>query len=240
MLRVDHLRKVYGGFEAVADLSFALRGGTVTGFFGPNGAGKTTTMRCLAGLIPPTAGDIRIGGSVVDTTSPDVKRRVMFVPDDPPLFDDLTVVDHLRLIRRLYADPSERPTRGQTDRRIGAWLEEFHLSDKHAALGGDLSRGMRQKLAVAMAAAADPDAILLDEPLTGLDPPSIRRLLDRVRSWADAGKIVLVSSHLLAMVRDVCTDALFIHRGRLRYAGPVDRSDADELQRRFEALTSDG
>lgn len=215
VIHVRDLRKIYDRFLAVDGVSFSLTAGTVCGFVGPNGAGKTTTMRCLAGLIPATEGRIDLGGRTVNTTDPDIKRRVVYVPDDPPLFDDLSVIDHFRLIARLYQTPN-------AESKTEALLDDFDLREKSDSSGSALSRGMRQKLAIGCAALADPEVMLLDEPLTGLDPPGIRHLLAAIGRWAEQGKTILISSHLLAMIQGVCTHVMVMADGRLRFFGSQD------------------
>jgi ABC-2 type transport system ATP-binding protein len=211
-IEVENLRKVYDRFLAVDGVSFSLSAGSVCGFVGPNGAGKTTTMRCLAGLIPATQGRITIDGRPVSTTDAEVKRRVVYVPDDPPLFDDLSVLDHFRMIARLYRIEDARLKTQQL-------LEDFELTHKIHSAGSALSRGMRQKLAIGCAVLANPDALLLDEPLTGLDPSGIRHLLSGIQKWADQGKTILISSHLLAMIQDVCTHVMVARAGKVRFFG---------------------
>ncbi|MEM9827900.1 MAG: ABC transporter ATP-binding protein [Planctomycetota bacterium] len=212
MIQANRFSKVYDGFQAVNTLSFELPRGAVCGFVGPNGAGKTTTMRCLAGLLEASDGELHIGNFLVQSHDLDVKRRVVYVPDDPPLFDDLSVGDHLELIASIYQT-------GQRSLPVETWVADFSLAQKWDARGSALSRGMRQKLAILCALVADPDVLLLDEPMTGLDPPAIRQLLQVVGEIAAAGKTVLISSHLLAMIADICTHFLFLSEGQRRFFG---------------------
>lgn len=226
MIEVSGLRKLYEEYLAVDGVSFSLGPGQVCGLVGPNGAGKTTTMRCLAGLIPATDGMLRVAGCELSGDLIELKRRLAYVPDDPPLFDDLSVSDHLDFIGRLYrvSDHRAKATR---------LLQEFDLIDKHDCGATTLSRGMRQKLAICCAYLYDPEVILLDEPMTGLDPPGIRILLDSVRKRAGRGATVIISSHLLAMIEDVCTDLMVMQRGRVDYFGA-----AEELRGRFPQTRS--
>jgi ABC-2 type transport system ATP-binding protein len=212
MIDCHQLRKVFKEELAVDGVSFELAAGEICGLLGKNGAGKTTTMRCLAGLIPATAGDIRVAGCDVSGDLIELKRRVAFVPDDPPLFDDLTVGEHLDLIGRLYRVPNY-PARARM------LLEQFELDNKYHAGATTLSRGMRQKLAICCAYLFEPEVLLLDEPLTGLDPPGIRTLLASVREAASRGVAVVISSHLLAMIEDVCSHWLVLDRGQVRFFG---------------------
>lgn len=226
MIEISGFRKLYDDYLAVDDLNFSLEPGQVCGLVGPNGAGKTTTLRCLAGLIPATAGRLHVAGCDLSGDLLELKRRLAYVPDDPPLFDDLSVGGHLDFIGRLYR-VENYPAKAL------ALLHQFDLIDKCDAGATTLSRGMRQKLAICCAYMYDPSVLLLDEPLTGLDPPGIRVLLDSVRKRAAAGTTVIISSHLLAMIEDVCTHLLVMQDGRNQYFGP-----ADELLRQFPQTRS--
>lgn len=219
MLRCTELRKLYEDHLAVDGVSFSLQPGNIGGLVGPNGAGKTTTMRCLAGLIPATGGDLSVAGYDLSKGGAaaliELKRRLAYVPDDPPLFDDLTVGQHLEFIGRIYDVPDHRV-------RANELLDYFQLSDKINAGATTLSRGMRQKLAICCAYLYEPTVLLLDEPMTGLDPPGIRRLLESIKERAAAGATVIISSHLLAMIQDVCTHLLVMQHGKLQYFGDVE------------------
>ncbi|TWT50784.1 ABC-type transporter ATP-binding protein EcsA [Rubripirellula amarantea] len=215
MIEVRGLRKLYDDYLAVDDVSFTLDRGSICGLVGPNGAGKTTTMRCLAGLIQATEGDLMVAGCDAVRDSIELKRRLAYVPDDPPLFDDLSVLQHLHFIGRVYRVDDYA---GKADRL----LDQFHLTSKANAGATTLSRGMRQKLAIACAYIHDPQVLLLDEPMTGLDPPGIRTLLDSIREQAQRGTTVILSSHLLGMIEEVCTEVLMLGAGRVRYFGSVE------------------
>lgn len=212
MIHVENFSKRYGDMLAVDRLSFRAAPGEVIGLIGPNGAGKTTTLRALAGILAPSAGRLEIAGIDVVARPVEAKRRLAYVPDDPPEFSDLTVGEHLAFYASVY---------GVVDatRRAEPLLDAFQLEFKRGALARDLSRGMRQKLALCCALLHDPDALLLDEPMTGLDPPAIRQLKRAVHARAAAGAAVIISSHLLAMVEDICTALLILDKGRLQFAG---------------------
>ena len=226
MIDVCGLRKVYEDHLAVDGLTFSLAPGQVCGLVGPNGAGKTTTLRSLAGLIRPTAGKISVAGCDPERDEIELKRRVAYVPDDPPLFDDLSVQAHLELIGRVYRVANYH-------QRAAELLDRFDLLPKANAATTTLSRGMRQKLAVCCVYLFNPQVLLLDEPLTGLDPPGIRTLLDSLRELAAADTTVIISSHLLAMIEDVCTHLLVMKAGSAQYFG-----DADDLRRRYPEAMS--
>jgi ABC-2 type transport system ATP-binding protein len=217
VIRVEDYHKVYGQNVAVEGLSFEVLPGQVLGLLGPNGAGKTTTMRAIAGIIPPTRGRLLVAGHDVATEPVASKRQLAYVPDDPRLFDALTVWEHLQFISAAYrVDPWQE--------RAERLLEQFELTDRKTTLAGELSRGMRQKLAICCAYLYDPKAILLDEPLTGLDPRGIRTMKASVIDRASAGAAVVVSSHLLALVEDLCTHLLILHRGRRLFFGPMSEA----------------
>jgi len=214
MLQVVDLHKAYDRTVAVAGLSFTVAAGQVLGLIGPNGAGKTTTMRAIAGIIPPTSGQLLIAGHDIVAEPVAAKSRLAYVPDDPKLFDALTVSEHLDFIAAAYRVADYAP-------KAALLLEQFQLTEHRDKLGQELSRGMRQKLAVCCAYLHDPGAILLDEPLTGLDPRSIRTMNDSIRQRAENGAAVIISSHLLAMVEDLCTHILILDRGHRLFVGPI-------------------
>jgi len=206
-LEVVGLQKIYGELRAVSDLSFDVRAGEIVGLVGPNGAGKTSTLRCVSGIIPPNEGQIRVAGHSLRDQPVAAKRCLAFLPDEPRLFDYLTAREHLAFIARLY--------------EVAGWqqkakelLEELELTGKEDALPGELSRGMKQKLTIACAFLHDPKVILLDEPLTGLDPFGIRKVKQSLRARAKAGAALLLSSHLLPIVEELCDRVLVIAGGR--------------------------
>ncbi len=237
MIEIKGLRKLYEDYLAVDGVSFSIGSGQICGLVGPNGAGKTTTMRCVAGLIPATAGSLRVAGRDVQSELLEIKQRLAYVPDDPPLFDDLSVIQHLEFVGRLYrvADYHDKAER---------LLRQFDLIDKFRAGATTLSRGMRQKLAVCCAYMYDPEVLLLDEPLTGLDPPGIRTLLASIRHRAAEGATVVISSHLLAMIEDICTHLLVMQAGKIHYFGAAESlrrayPQAKTLEQAYFAATGD-
>ena len=207
MIEVRGLTKLYGEFVAVNELSFAVQPGEVMGLVGPNGAGKTTTLRCLAGIIPPARGDIRICGLILAQNPVETKRQLAFLTDEPRLFDYLTVWQHLNFVARIY--------------QVANWeqlatplLEELEMLDKRDKLPGELSRGMKQKLALACGLIHSPRVIYFDEPLTGLDPLGIRRMKDSILKRARDGAAIIISSHLLHLVEEICSHILILKNGR--------------------------
>ncbi len=206
MITVAGLTRQYGAFTAVNDISFHVAPGEILGLVGPNGAGKTTTLRCLAGIIAPTLGSVTIAGHDIRTQPVEAKRALAFIPDEPNLFDHLTVEEHLRFIARLYGV-------GDVESRIGPLLDELEIADKRTAVPTELSRGMKQKLAIACGLLHDPSVLILDEPLTGLDPAGMRRMRATIADRAARGSAVILSSHLLSLVEELCTKLFVIRQG---------------------------
>jgi ABC-2 type transport system ATP-binding protein len=206
MIEVRGLSKLYGNFPAVRDLSFTVQPGEVLGLVGPNGAGKTTTLRCLAGIIPTSGGTVRLAGRDLAADPVAAKRALAFFPDEPRLFDYLTVRQHLAFVARIY---------GVRDHEALAQplLEELEIADKADELPGALSRGMKQKLAIACGLLHQPAVMFFDEPLTGLDPLGIRRMKDSILKRARDGAAIVLSSHLLHLLEEVCSHVLILKRG---------------------------
>ncbi|MCU0786509.1 MAG: ABC transporter ATP-binding protein [Verrucomicrobia bacterium] len=227
MIEVQGLTKLYGDFVAVNELSFSVQLGEVMGLVGPNGAGKTTTLRCLAGIIPPTRGDIRVCGSALAQAPIPAKQQLAFLTDEPRLFDYLTVWQHLNFVARIY--------------QVANWeqlatplLQELEIMDKRDKLPGELSRGMKQKLALACGLLHSPKVIFFDEPLTGLDPLGIRRMKDSILKRARDGAAIIISSHLLHLVQEICSHILILKNGRKVIDGTLA-----EITRKFSQQPGD-
>jgi ABC-2 type transport system ATP-binding protein len=239
VVEVDDFHKAFGGQVAVQGATFRIAPGDLLAIIGPNGAGKTTTMRAIAGIIPASRGRLSIAGFDIATDAVAAKSRLAFVPDDAPLFHDLTVEEHLSFYASVYRV-------SQANAKALALLDAFKLTAKLRTTASELSRGMRQKLAICCAYLHDPQAILFDEPLTGLDPQGIRVFKRSLQERAARGAAVMVSSHMLAMVEDLCTHVLILDRGVQRFFGPLDelrtsfrRADSDaSLEDIFFAATS--
>lgn len=230
-IEVEDYHKIYGDTVAVQGVSFRVEPGEVLGLIGPNGAGKTTTLRALAGILTPTRGRILIAGHDMAVDPVAAKQALCYVPDDPKLFDSLTVWEHLRFIASAYRLDGGWPERAEK------LLQQFELTEKRGALAAELSRGMRQKVAIACGYLHDPTAILLDEPLTGLDPRGIRTMKQTVQGRAAQGAAVMVSSHLLSLVEDICTSVLMFHKGQVILSGRLDELAAQaEAEGRSESL----
>jgi ABC-2 type transport system ATP-binding protein len=217
VIRVRDLHKSYGGKIAVAGLSFTVEPGQVLGLVGPNGAGKTTTLQVLSGILPGAHEELSIGGFHVIRQPIQAKRLLAFVPDEPMLFDLLTVWEHLRYIAAAYDVRNYEP-KGE------ALLEQFELADLRNTLTSELSRGMKQRLSLCCAYLHDPKAILLDEPLTGIDPRGIRTAKDTLKEHAANGAAIILSSHLLDIVEDVCTHLLILQEGQSVFFGSLDEA----------------
>jgi ABC-2 type transport system ATP-binding protein len=239
MISVHGLTKLYKDITAVQSISFEVGRGEILGLVGPNGAGKTTTLRCLAGIIAPSEGSVAIVGHDIQQEPVEAKRALAFIPDEPQLFDYLTVEEHLRFIARLYGVVS-------VDERIPGLLQELELTDKRRSLPAELSRGMRQKLAIACGLLHSPSVLILDEPLTGLDPGGMRRMRETISARAAAGSAVILSSHLLNLVEELCTKLLVMRRGTCVAFGTIDEIvqthpelAGHSLEDMFLALTGD-
>ncbi len=204
---VDNYHKNYGETVAVAGITFTVEPGEILGLVGPNGAGQTTTLRALAGILTPTRGRLVIAGHDLASEPVAAKAALAYVPDDPKLFEHLTVWEHFRFVASAYR-LQDWSARAET------LLVQFELLEKRDALTGELSRGMRQKVAICCGYLHEPRAILLDEPLTGLDPRGIRTMKESIRQRAGTGAALMVSSHLLSLVEDLCTTVLILHHGR--------------------------
>jgi ABC-2 type transport system ATP-binding protein len=221
MIELGHLRRYFGSTRAVDDVSFAVDRGQVFGYIGPNGAGKTTSMRILATLDEPTAGDARVDGfSVVD--DPDrVRRRLGFMPDYFGTYANVNVREYLDFFARAYR------LRGRRRTQAVEQVMEFTGLDVLAEKPTDgLSKGMKQRLCLGQALIHDPSVLVLDEPAAGLDPRARIQLREMIRALADQGKTVLISSHILTELAEICDVVGIIERGRLLATGSVE-----EIQR---------
>ncbi|MGC1120344.1 MAG: ABC transporter ATP-binding protein [Candidatus Methanofastidiosia archaeon] len=207
MIQVRGLTKVYKKVTAVNDLSFTINDGEIFGLVGPNGAGKTTTLKCLCGVALPTEGLIMIDDYNLLENEQEAKRLLAFVPETPNPYEILTVYEHMKFIALLYSVPDPDP-------KIEELLDLFELSQKKDDLVNSLSKGMKQKLTICCALVHDPKILLLDEPLIGIDPRGARTLKDVLLERAAQGKTVLISSHMLYLVEELCNKILIIDHGK--------------------------
>ncbi len=206
MLIVNKLVKRYGKQLAVDNISFELQGGEVVGLLGPNGAGKSTTMKCIVGLLRKTAGEISIGG--YDHLSVAAKHLFSYIPETPYVYDLLTVREHMQFVAQAY---SVKDWKGKAD----GLLEMFELDDKQDKLGRDLSKGMRQKVSICCALLPDPQILFFDEPMIGLDPKAIKNTKKVFRQLKEAGKTILVSTHLIDSVESIADRIMILKDGRI-------------------------
>ena len=219
-IEVNKVTKIYRkGFRAVripavVDLSFSVRKGVITGFVGPNGAGKTTTIKMIAGLVHPTKGTIRLNGR--DTSSPSARRGVAFLSEQPYFYAHLTVDEMLRFAADLLGVPS-----AQRDGETARVLETVELTHKRRMKIKDLSKGMQQRLNMAQALLGEPHTFILDEPMSGMDPPGRRLFREIMAGLRAEAKTLFFSTHVLDDVETVCDDVVVLDRGTLTYAGPV-------------------
>ena len=214
LLAIDHLRVDFPNVIAVNDLSLTLETGDVCGLIGPNGAGKTTTMRAVSGLQECTQGSVKVAGHDLANEPEELKKRLGFMPDFCPTYEQLTATEFLDHFARAYAVPNRT-------RRIDECLQLTWLTEKRDALCGELSRGMKQRLVLAKTLLPDPQLLLLDEPASGLDPLGrieLRKVLLRLH---DMGKAVVISSHILSELSGFCNKAAIMERGKLVMSGTI-------------------
>lgn len=209
MIEVERLSKLYGDYTAVADVSFSASKGEIVGFLGPNGAGKTTTIRMLATYLPPSAGTARIAGFDIVTQSDEVRRRIGYLPENPPLYGEMTVEEYLRFVADIKGVP-----RASRTARVGEVLERCFITDVRKKLCQHLSRGYRQRVGLAQAIIHEPEVIILDEPTSGLDPKQIIQIRELIKSLGTS-HTVLLSTHILPEVSMVCSKVVIVSRGRI-------------------------
>ncbi|MBI4455696.1 MAG: ABC transporter ATP-binding protein [Acidobacteria bacterium] len=209
MIQVEHLTKRYGNTLAINDVTFDVKKGEILGFLGPNGAGKTTTMRILSGFIPATDGKARVSGYDVFEQPLEVKRRIGYLPENPPLYQELSVDSFLTFVAQIRGVKSE-----QISDRLEAVKEQCGLEDMGSRLIKYLSKGYRQRVALAQALIHDPDVLILDEPTVGLDPKQIIEVRELIKRLAGEHTIIL-SSHILPEVSMTCQRVVIINNGRV-------------------------
>jgi ABC-2 type transport system ATP-binding protein len=216
MIEVQGITKRYGPFVAVKDLSFSVAKGRVLGFIGPNGAGKTSTMRVLTGFLPATLGSATIAGFDVFEEPMQVKKRVGYLPETPPLYKELSVGDYLKFVAELRGI-----TGVESLKRIGEVMERVGLRGWERRIVGSLSKGYRQRVGLAQALIHQPPVLILDEPTSGLDPAQmvgVRQLISDLRH----DHTVVLSTHILREVEALCDDVVVINKGELAAKGTLD------------------
>jgi ABC-2 type transport system ATP-binding protein len=239
---IDHLTKKYGDFIALNDVSLTVRSGEIVGLLGPNGAGKSTMMKIIVGILRPSDGTVKISGIDIVANPEEAKRMVGYLPENPSLYTGLTVVEFLSFVGKI---------RGVEDSalrtKIYESLDTFSLKNKTDALLGSLSKGMKQKVAIIASTLHAPDVLVLDEPLTALDPKTQVFVNNWIASQGGTGTTVLLSTHNLDVVQGYATQIAIIDRGTIVTVGDLDdlREQADtgtdaRLEEVFLKLTSDG
>src|SRR5215510_14775284 len=226
-VEVVNLKKHFGSTRAVDDVSFAFSSGQVVGFVGPNGAGKTTTMRILATLDEPTAGDALIDGVSVVEEPENERHLIGYVPDSLPAHRDISVHEYLDFFARAYG------LKGSRREKVVTSVEEFtNLAGIRDKTLNALSKGMKQRVSLARALLHDPAALIMDEPAAGLDPRARIELRELIRALSSQGKAILISSHILTELAEICDGAVIIEHGKILMAGRVDELLADNIARR--------
>ena len=209
MIEVDRLTKSYGKNLAVNDISFTVGKGEILGFLGPNGAGKTTTMRILTGYLPATSGSARIAGFDVFEQSMEVRRRIGYLPENPPLYTDMNVHGYLEFVGRI-----KRLQSADLSQQVDRAMELANLTEKRNELIKRLSRGFKQRVGIAQAIVHNPDVVILDEPTVGLDPKQIIEVRKLIKGLAGEHTIIL-STHILPEASQTCDRVVIINKGRI-------------------------
>lgn len=227
MLEVQNLSKTYGKYLAVDHVTFMVPSGKIGILLGPNGAGKSTIIKSIAGLLRYEGG---IGIQGMSSKTLEAKKIFAYVPEIPAMFDALTVREHMEYIRRAYGSSI-------TDEEIDQLLHRFELYDKQEKLGNELSKGMMQKVSICCALALKPQVILLDEPMVGLDPKAIKELKEVVLELRDAGCTILISTHMLEMVKEIWDIMYVMEKGKLIQVYTKEELGEKELDDVFFELT---
>jgi len=236
MIEIRNLCKKFQSVHAVRDLTLEVARGEIFCFLGPNGAGKTTTMKILAGLLRPTSGSVKIAGLDMATHQMEIKKLLGYIPDMPFMYDRLTPAEFMQFMADLYDIPGEAARK-----RTGELFGIFGLREASSALIKDLSHGMRQRLIYCATFLHEPTVLLIDEPLIGLDPYTIRLIKELLRKQASSGVTVFLTTHILALAEDIADRIGIILEGRLRATGAIEElvksSGGKRLEDVFLALT---
>ncbi len=234
MIEASGLSRYYGPFVAVEDVSFSIPRGQIVAFLGPNGAGKTTTMKMLTGYLAPSRGDARIAGRDVRVDRIEASRRFGYLPENGPLYPDMTPAELLRF----FGEAREIPAAG-LDSRIREVAALTSLEQVMEKPIGKLSRGLRQRVGLCQALLHDPEVLIMDEPTSGLDPNQIREFRQNIRHLGEK-KTMLISTHILREVEAVADRVLVVHRGSLVFDGtPAELEQGGSLEASFYELTGD-
>ncbi|HEX6210852.1 MAG TPA: ATP-binding cassette domain-containing protein [Methylomirabilota bacterium] len=217
MIEVQNLTKLYGSYTAIRDVSFSVAPGDIVGFLGPNGAGKSTTMRILSCFMPASSGTARVAGYDVFRESMEVRRRIGYLPESVPLYNDMRVAPYLDFVAEVKGVP-----RAARKRRVAEVMDRCLIADVQDRLIRNLSKGYRQRVGLAQAIISDPHVLILDEPTIGLDPRQITEIRSLIKSLAGEHTVIL-STHILPEVSMVCSGVVIINRGGIVAQGPIDR-----------------
>ncbi|MSQ47047.1 MAG: ABC transporter ATP-binding protein [Deltaproteobacteria bacterium] len=209
MIEVQHLTKRYGDLTAVSDISFNVASGQILGFLGPNGSGKTTTMRVITGFMPATGGTVKVAGFDIFDESFEARKRIGYLPESPPLYNDMTVAAYLRFVARIKGMP-----KAAIPDALDRALTRCGLTKVTNRVTGHLSKGFRQRVGLAQAIIHNPEVLILDEPTVGLDPQQIIEIRALIRELAGHHTVVL-STHILPEVAQVCEKVVIINAGRV-------------------------
>jgi ABC-2 type transport system ATP-binding protein len=234
VIEVEHLSKVYNGRKAIDDVSFNVGKGEVLGFLGPNGAGKTTTMRILTCYMPSTEGTARIAGFDVFEESLEVRKRIGYLPENPPIYPEMTVDSYLSFVAKIKGTPS-----GIRNQQIEKVLDECNLGDVRSRIVGRLSKGYKQRVGLAQALLNDPEVLILDEPTIGLDPKQIHEVRSLIKSLAST-RTVILSTHILPEVSMTCNRVVIINEGKVVAMDTPEGLAAQMKGAERIALTVDG
>lgn len=230
MLEIQNLTKKYGRYLAVDHVSFTVPGGQVGILLGPNGAGKSTIIKSIAGLLRYEGG---VGIERMPARTLEAKRIFAYVPEMPAMFDALTVREHIEYVRRAYNSPI-------TDEEVEQLLTRFELEDKQKKLGNELSKGMMQKVSICCALAIQPKVILLDEPMVGLDPAAIKELKEVVLELKARGVTVLISTHMLEMVKELWDVMFIMEQGKIVGTFTREQAEDADIEELFFRITGGG
>jgi ABC-2 type transport system ATP-binding protein len=230
MIAARNLRKEYGGFVAVEESTFDVPEGEVFGIVGPNGAGKTTTLKMIAGLVDPTSGDVTVAGYDAGETA--MRRTLGFLPEESPLYEEMTPVSYLEFFADLYDVPG-----GVADRRIHDTLDRLDLDHRDRPLG-DMSKGMKRKVAIARSLVNDPDVLVYDEPASGLDPLTTNYIIEFTQELAEQGKTIVFSAHNLYHVETICDRVAIMNEGAVVAKGGLAELQEAHGETRYHVYTT--
>lgn len=217
MIKVENLKKYYGKTLAVNNINFEIRDGEILGFLGPNGSGKTTTINMIVGLLDATSGKIEIDGMDVFENRVEAKKKIAFLPDNPEIYEDMTGRKFIYFVANIYGVEKE-----ERDERLALLAERFKMTDDLDTLISGYSHGMKQKVALISALIHDPEVLILDEPMVGLDPQAAFNLKELMKERAARGKSVFFSSHVMDVVEKIVDRIIIIKKGELIFQGTIE------------------